>query len=216
MLAQGLTLSNYIGMPVRNIYKDYIPESYYHIYNRGLNKANIFIDEQDYLVFLSMLKRYLGKEAVRRSDHTLQPNYHQQLELLAFCLMPNHYHLFTYQHTGDAMMSFMKSLGVAYGMYFNKRYKRSGPIFQQRYKAVLIANDAQLLHISRYIHMNPSNYQIYEWSSLPYYLGRRQANWVRSEKILGLFEDVDYMTFLSEYKDRREELKALKAELADA
>jgi len=202
------------SMPSRNIYKEYVPESFYHIYNRGVNKAPIFLDEQDYTVFLGLLKRYLGDETERTLKRTPYPNYHDQVELLAFCLMENHFHICIYQNDSDAIKNFMKSLSVAYSMYFNKRYKRVGPIFQQRYRAVRIINDGQLLHISRYIHMNPMDYKDFAWSSLPYYLGTRTASWVRPKKIMELFEGSDYMTFLAEYKDRRDELAALKQELA--
>ena len=203
-------------MPVKNIYKDYASDSYYHIYNRGVNRAEIFKDEKDFIVFLSLLKRYLGKEVQRQQNREPHPNYHQQIDLLAFCLMKNHFHLFIYQSAAEAIIEFMRSLGVSYGMYFNKRYKRQGPIFQQRYKAVRIIDDSQLLHITRYIHMNPESYKQYEWSSLPYYLGRKQASWVQPGRILELFEGDYYMRFLDDFKHKRAELKALKEELADA
>jgi putative transposase len=203
-------------MPSRNIYKEYVAESFYHIYNRGVNKAPIFLDDQDREVFIGLLKRYLGKDAETRSNREPHPNYHDQIELLAFCLMKNHFHLCIYQHTEQAIKSLMKSLSVAYSMYFNKRYKRIGPIFQQRYRAVRIMDDSQLLHISRYIHMNPLDYRSFAWSSLPYYLRERSAAWMRPERIIDLFEGTHYLDFLAEYENRRDELNTLKAELADA
>src|SRR3990167_1827575 len=204
------------AMPIRNVEKEYVSDSYYHIYNRGVNKADIFLDRRDYLCFLSLFKRYLSKDTLRRRDHFLYPNFHDQIELLAYCLMPNHFHLFIYQNEPDAMEKLMKSLGVAYAMYFNKRYKRAGPLCQQTYKAVRIIDDGQLLHISRYIHMNPEKYQSYEWTSLPYYLGKQHAEWLRTGRLRELFGDNDYHEFLSEYEDQRAELKILKEELADA
>lgn len=203
-------------MPIRNVNKEYVAESYYHIYNRGVNKANIFQDRRDYLCFLSLLKRYLGKEPFRRKDHMIYPNFHNQVELLAYCLMPNHFHLFIYQREAEVIKNLMKSLGVSYSMYFNKRHKRVGPLFQQTYKAVRITDDSQLIHISRYIHMNPEKYRSYEWTSLAYYLGSHQAAWLRPDRVKELFEDNDYTQFLSEYEGRRAELKSLKEELADA
>lgn len=202
-------------MPIRNVNKEYVADNYYHIYNRGVNKADIFRDRRDYLYFLNLLKRYLGKETLRRKDHALYPNFHNQVELLAYCLMPNHFHLFIYQHDAEAIKNLMKSLGVAYGMYFNKRYKRLGPLFQQTYKAVRITDDGQLLHITRYIHMNPTNYRSYEWTSLPYYIGNKHATWLRPARLRDLF-DGDYLQFLKEYEGRRAELKSIKEELANA
>lgn len=204
-------------MPGRNLSKDYLPDSFYHIYNRGVNKAPIFLDDQDKVVFLALLKRYLGditEKNIRNEDH---PNYQSDIELLAFCLMRNHFHLFIYQMDDEnAITKFMRSLGTSYSMYFNKRYKRLGPLFQQRYKAIRITDDAQFIHISRYIHLNPKDYKNYEWSSYKYYQGQKQADWVKPGKILDLFNTKDeYQAFVDDYVDRKEELDILKDELAD-
>ncbi len=204
-------------MPGRNVVKEYVPESYYHIYNRGVNKNNIFLDRQDRIVFLGLIKRYLGDEVEKKPNREPYPSYKDEVDLLAYCLMNNHFHFFIFQETETAITNFMKSITVAYSMYFNKRYKRVGAVFQQRYRAVRITSDAQLLHVSRYIHMNPQNYETYEWSSLPYYLNNRQANWIKPDKILELFDDkVLYLDFLKEYENRREELAEFKEQLANA
>lgn len=203
-------------MPVRNIYKDYLPESYHHIYNRGLNGGRLFFDDKDYIVFLGLLKRYLGKEIEKQANRVPYPNFYDRADLLAFCLMPNHYHLFLYQKDSEVLKELLKCLGVAYGMYFNKRYKRKGAVFKQRYKAVHITNDSYFLHISRYIHMNPKAYATHRWSSLPYYLEKRQADWVKPSKILSLFENNNYMEFLDEYREKRAELEEIKSELANS
>lgn len=203
-------------MPSRNIYKEYVSESYYHIYNRGVNKESIFLDEQDYVVFLGLLKRYLSAEIEKTTRRTLYQNYYDEVELLAFCLMKNHFHLCIYQLNPDGISKIMKSVSVAYSMYFNKRYKRIGPVFQQRYRAVRITDDSQLLHISRYIHMNPQSYRTFKWSSLPYFTKQRTATWVRPDRLLSMFEGIDYLSFLKEYESRRDELEALKCDLANS
>jgi putative transposase len=193
-------------MPGRNIYKDYAEDSFYHVYNRGVDKQIIFKDDQDYTVFLSLIKRYLNSDAKKSINGLIYPNYSNVIELQAFCLMPNHFHLFIYQHDSDAMKKFMTSITVSYSMYFNKRYKRVGPVFQQRYRAVLIDVDTQFLHISRYIHLNPINYQDYEWSSYGYYLGQKHANWLKPDRVLNMF-DGDYEQFVKEYSNSDEEQK---------
>lgn len=204
-------------MPGKNIIKDYLEESYYHIYNRGVAKGIVFKDEQDYTVYLSLLKRYLGVNVEKNVNRVEHPNYRKELELLAFCLMPNHFHLFIYQHKAEAMTDFMRSLSTSYSMYFNRRYKRVGPVFQQRYKAVRITDDSQLLHITRYIHLNADSYNNYEWSSYPYYLGDKQSDWLRPGRVLELFKDEkDYASFVDDYKDEHDEIEELKSELADA
>lgn len=202
-------------MPGRNIYKDYSPETYYHIYNRGAGEQNIFRDETDYTKFLSLLKRYLGSEPGKKQNGVALPSYQGRVELLAFCLMPSHFHLLIYQIDQEAMKLLMKSIGVAYGMYFNKKYKRLGPLFQQRYRASRISDDSYLLHISRYIHLNPDDYRTWVWCSLPYYVGARKADWVLPRRILDMFEDDSYLKFVDDYKDRRNELGEIKHELAN-
>ena len=181
------------------------------MYNRGVSKQEIFLDEDDYEVFLSLLKRYLGTEKLKKANRVKYPSYAEEVNLLAYCLMPNHFHLFLYQETAEGMTKLLKSVGVSYSMYFNRKYKHVGAVFQQRYRAVRMSSEAQLIHISRYIHMNPKDYYHWKWSSLDYYLGRKEADWIHPE----LFDQsTDYRAFLDEYVDRREELSQLKDELA--
>ena len=205
-------------MPGRNLIKDYAEESYYHIYNRGVDKQPVFLSEQDYTVFLGLLKRYLGSGIEKRPNRINQANYFNDVELLAFCLMGNHFHLFIYQHADrDSITKFMRSLMTAYSMYFNKKYKRVGPVFQQRYRAVRITDDSQLLHITRYIHLNPEDYHNYQWSSLLYYLGKKSpdGDWLRPNRVIALFDD-DYSVFVDDYKGTHDDLEQLKSELADS
>lgn len=82
-------------------------------------------------------------------------NYHGQIELLAYCLMPNHFHFLVKQTTDRAIAEFMQSLILKYVMYFNKKYKRVGSLFQGRYKTVLINDERQFVYITKYIHRNP-------------------------------------------------------------
>jgi REP element-mobilizing transposase RayT len=204
------------AMPGKNIYKDFVADSYYHIYNRGVDRQTIFRENDDYIVFLSLLKRYLSKKVSVNAVGVPYPSYGDRLELLAFCLMPNHFHLLIYQHDKDAMTLLLRSVCTAYGMYFNKKYNRVGPLFQQRYKASRIYREDYLLHISRYIHLNPEDFEHWQWSSLSYYTGKYRSDWVSPQRILDLFGDdyKDYKEFLDSYKDRRDELEEIKHELA--
>ncbi|OGL29598.1 hypothetical protein A3D14_01800 [Candidatus Saccharibacteria bacterium RIFCSPHIGHO2_02_FULL_47_12] len=202
-------------MPSKHIEKIYLEDSYYHVFNRGVNKRTIFKDETDYAVFLSLLKRYLSPEPVKDRQGREYPSYFGKIKILAFCLMPNHFHLLVFQTERDAMTKLLKSVCVAYTMYFNKRYKRVGHLFQDRFKASRIYQDAYLEHISRYIHLNPDNYKEWEFSSLPYYLGSKEAAWVEPQPILDLFQGSSYEKFLSDYSEHRNMLRELKHELAD-
>ena len=184
-------------MPSKNTIKIYASNGYYHVYNRGVEKRTIFVDDQDYKVFLSFLKWYLTehpKEAIipgipmRRRKITL----FNQIELLAYCLMPNHFHFLVHQHTAGAMKEFMQSLSTGYALYFNKKYQRVGSLFQGPYKAAMVDQDSYLLHLSRYIHLNPMDIEgvkVHEWpySSYGEYLGQRNTRWIHKDFILSLF-----------------------------
>lgn len=203
-------------MPSRNRVKIYIPESYYHIYNRGINKRRIFLDKEDYTVFLNLFKRYLDVKITKDYQGREYDNLHDQIELLAFCLQPNHFHLLIYQKDENAMTGLLRRVGTSYSRYFNKKYKRFGPLFQERFKASVIGQDEYLQHISRYIHLNPENYQWWEFSSLPYYLGRRKVGWVRPKRIVSLFRAGEYKKFVSDYKGHKRALDAIRNELANS
>lgn len=204
-------------MPSRNVLKEYAPDSYYHIYNRGVNKRLIFSDNKDYTVFLSLLKRYLSKQPCLNKVGGEYPHYYEKIELLAFCLMPNHFHLLVYQHSEEqAIARFLQSVCTAYTMYFNKKNERVGPLFQGRFRASKISSDNYLQHISRYIHLNPVDYKKYEWSSLPYYLQNHKAEWLVPKRIREIFENDNYSAFLEDYEDYRRSLEEIKYELANS
>lgn len=203
-------------MPSKHIEKVYSADAYYHIYNRGVGKRSIFKEDEDYIVFLNLLKRHLSAEPVKDKQGREYPWYGNDIQLLAFCLMPNHYHLLVFQQEEDAMTKLMRSICTAYTMYFNKKYKRVGHLFQDRFKASMILDDAYLQHISRYIHLNPDNYKEWQFSSLPYYLGQKEADWLRPKLIIELFEGESYSAFLSDYVGHRKMLKNIAYELADS
>lgn len=203
-------------MPSRNILKEDIPESYYHVYFRGGNKSRIFRDAADFEKMLQLFGRYLSLHEIKNSAGISFPNYSYKLELQAFCLMPNHVHLLIYQRQQHVMTEFMRSLLTSYSMYFNKKYKRSGPLFESRYKASLITDDSYLEHITRYIHLNPRQWRSYEYSSLPYYLQQVTDEWIDPKRMLELFPDPsEYLQFLEDYEKNKEMLDILKYELAN-
>ncbi len=180
-------------MPSRNSLKVFDENGYYHLYNRGVEKRLIFLDDQDYAVFLSYLKFYLSPE-----DDTLDifpsqklKNYSDSIDLLSYCLMPNHFHFEVRQFQARAITDFIHSLLTRYSMYFNKKYKRVGGLFQGRYKAVLVKSEEQLVYLSKYIHRNPMelvpSLSDYRYSSLSNYLGDINQKWVKTDPLLKLF-----------------------------
>lgn len=235
----GLVLvNNNKTMPSKNRVKTYIENGYYHVYNRGVEKRNIFIDDQDYHVFLNFIKNYLLPPSTSEVvTHPLQEviglvpvrarplrNFAEEITLLAYCLMPNHFHLLLHQVNKDSMRGFIQSLCTSYSMYFNKKYKRVGPLFQDVYKAALIMEEPYLLHLSRYIHLNPLesitgpspvNIEKYSYSSYPYYLGKKKAEWIDPQPILAFFKGrqrinlrdcLSYQGFVEDYLEDSKEI----------
>lgn len=202
-------------MPSRNLVRAYASDSYYHIYNRGVNKRKIFLDSDDFAVFLNLLKRYLDSKPTKDNKGREYEWLHRRIELLAFCLLPNHFHLLIYQHDPKAVTRLMVGVLTSYTGYFNKKYKRLGPLFQSAYKASRINNEEYLMHISRYIHLNPTEYKSWEFSSLSYFLGNKQAGWVSPQRVLDMFEKEEYPGFLKDYEGYKKTLDEIKRELAN-
>ena len=199
-------------MPSKNIIKEYVDEAYYHLYNRGVAKQDIFQDEQDYKTFLSYLKIYLSKkdESQKIAPTRQLKNFFEEFTLLAYCLMPNHFHMLVWQKNQRTMANFMRSIATKYSRYFNKKYHRVGPIFQSRYKAVLITEENQFVYLSKYIHRNPlptrTDLVGYKYSSYLNYLGLINQTWIDKSEILSYFSKLNpkesYKEFVEEVDER--------------
>lgn len=216
-LLEARPLAYNVTMPTRNTRKQYAEDAYYHIYSRGVNKQEVFVDALDYAYFLSLLKRYLSNKPETSDARVAYKHFTKEISLLAYCLMPNHIHMLIHQNEKDSIARFMQSLMTSYSMYFNKRHKRVGPIFQSRYLASLIDQDNYLHHISRYIHLNPKDWRTYEYTSLPYYMNDKKAEWLNPYPILELFnsDSQEYLSFVADYEDQKRLLDELKWELAN-
>lgn len=215
-------------MPSRYIVKTYVEDGVYHIFNRGVEKRKIFIDDRDYKTFLYFLKIYLTKPEDLKNELTpqdfsallLRQNFSDRIELLAYCLMPNHFHLLIRQKDPSDIAEFMRCLATNYSMYFNNRHDRVGSLFQGIYKAVLVKEDDYLLHLSRYIHLNPlelkglkgsnpfNKLRDYDYSSFLDYLGKRNTKWLKPDLVLDFFKNeqgslykkfTDYERFVEGY-----------------
>jgi len=208
------------NMPSRNRIKSYVENGYYHLYNRGVDKRTIFQDKNDCIVFLSLLKQYLSpKEELKnfvgfnlRLNRLMRTNMYGEIELLSFALMPNHFHLLIKQIEKNGIAKFMIRLCTSYSMYFNKKYERIGHLFQDRYKGALVLDDSYLLHLSRYINLNPKktikgkiNFQ--EFTSYPYYLGLKKASWLKPDFVLEYFSNKEIGNYNGSYKKFVEEYK---------
>jgi putative transposase len=170
----------------------------YHVYNRGVDKREVFADENDYLRFVNSLYEFNDEQPAVNTNHRYKSTIwrntgasiplhkttrFQLVEILAFSLMPNHYHLMLRQVKDQGITRFMRKLGTGYTMYFNKKYDRTGVLFQGKFKAEHVYNEIHFLHLPHYIHTNPLklNYRgptsikflmDYRWSSFPDYAGK--------------------------------------------
>jgi putative transposase len=161
----------------------------YHLYNRGNNYQHVFFEGENYIFFLRLLK----KVAIPDS-----------FEIIAYCLMPNHYHLLVSLKTND-LSRVMQRLILAYTNAINKRYHRVGALFQGRFKGIHVSQDDHLLHLSRYIHLNPVAAGLVEkaddwvYSSYLDYLGLRDGNLLNPSMILAQFgTSVEYRRFVED------------------
>lgn len=140
-----------------------IDGGYYHILTRGNDRRKVFRYKQDYNYFLKIIKGYLAKF---------------QVNILHYCLMPNHIHLLIQAQKGKDLPKFMQAVLQVYASYFRKKYNSVGFVFQNRYKSYLIEKESYLFECARYIERNPvrakivSNLLDYPWSSFSFYTKR--------------------------------------------
>ncbi|CAN5667464.1 hypothetical protein BH23PAT2_BH23PAT2_00780 [soil metagenome] len=205
-------------MPSRNVIKTDVSESYYHIYARGNNKQAIFIDSFDYDYFINLFERYLSKSKKISKTGVGYPCYSSSIELICYCLMPNHFHLLIYQKNAGFMSKLMRSTMTSYSRYFNLKYKRSGSVFESTYKASRVDQQSYLEHISRYIHLNPRYYKTYPYSSIKHFTNNQTnlPEWLQPRRVLELFDSKEeYKKFMVDYEAHKQMLDEIKYELAD-
>jgi len=203
-------------MPCRNVTKIDISNSYYHIYARGHSKSDIFRDDEDYRVYFNLLKRYLGSKPEKDGSGRLYVNLSDEINLICYCLMPNHFHLLCYQIEEGSMTKLMRCVLSSYSKFFNNKYELSGSIFETTYKASMIDSDQYLIHISRYIHLNPDKWEIYKYSSVKYFSGKPAPSWIKTGRIKDLFDSQnEYINFLRDYSDKKQSYKLIKSSLAN-
>lgn len=158
---------------------EFVEGQIYHIYNRGVEKRKIFLDDSDYFRFIHNLFEFNDTEPALNLYYKL-PHYQSYevslrkikaerkprellVEILIFSLMPNHFHLLVKQKLKNGITNFMRKLGTGYTNYFNKKYNRVGVLFQSAFKAVLINQDSHFIHLPFYIHSNALDLIAPEW-----------------------------------------------------
>lgn len=154
----------------------FVNGEFYHLYNRGVEKRQIFLDNDDHFRFVHDLFEFNDKSSANNlyyyrlpslKSYEVQPHKISKrgllVEIIAFCLMPNHFHLFLRQVANNGIVRFMQKLGTGYTMYFNKKYQRVGGLFQGRFRAVLIKKQSHFLYLPHYIHLNPLDIYMPSW-----------------------------------------------------
>ncbi|MBI2099929.1 MAG: transposase [Candidatus Vogelbacteria bacterium] len=228
-------------MPTRKI--SFVPDEYYHLYNRGTLKRLIFLDDRDYARFIFLLIYFQtdnsrskeGDNLSRRAslfvrnrmsdivpEEVMEISRNRIVELVAFCLMPNHFHLIIKEAKEGGISHYMQRILNSYTKYFNTKYQLSGHLFQGPFKSVHISDNNQLLHLSAYIHRNPRELKDwrgseseYRWSSYQDYVkSNRWDTLLVREIILGQFKNgEDYHKFLGSSSAKSLEEEHLDADL---
>ncbi len=179
----------------------FIQGEQYHLYSRGVEKRKIFLKPRDYERFIALL--YIMNQAESfRMDNFLRAHEQKYTEIfnekrektlvsiLAYCLMPNHFHLVVMEHSEGGISRFMSKLLTAYSMYFNTKYDRSGPLLTHPFRSEHIHEEAQYMYIFSYVHLNPLSIIEPAWKEE----GIREVQ--QAEKFLKKYFYSSYLDFL--------------------
>lgn len=210
---------------------------YYHVFNRGVAKMPVFTSTSDYSRGLQTVEyyrfvdpplkfsKYKDLSIEKRNKINLELNYKNEhlVDILSFVFMPNHFHFLLRQNTEWGVSKFVGQFSNSYTRYFNTKKNRVGPVFQGVFKAVEVESEEQLIHISRYIHLNPYSSSIvnkteldkYQWSSLPAYLGG-QNRFIETHSVLSQFsKNLSYRDFVFDHSDYARQLEIVKHLIID-
>lgn len=205
---------------------------YYHVFNRGVERRPTFTNRYEFARALDTTAFYrygnlpikyskylnLNKDKKAEFLQALDQS-NLQVDIIAFCFMGNHFHFLLKQLEENGIVKFMAKFTNSYTKYFNTKYNRIGPLFQGVFKAVHIETDDQLLHLSRYIHLNPvTSFMIkavelknYEWTSYPEYFGLTDRKLINIKEILGFFKKPSkYESFVLDHADYAMKLKSIE------
>src|SRR3989344_5942831 len=137
--------------------QSFVAGEYYHLYNRGTEKRIIFLDEKDYerFLFLMYICNSIKSIILRDVDENFERG-ETIVDIGAYCLMPNHFHILAYEKMEGGISQYMRKLLTAYSMYFNKKYKRTGKLYSGVFKSIHANSDRYLKYLYSYIHLNPA------------------------------------------------------------
>lgn len=194
----------------------------YHIFNRGIDRQPVFTTRREYERMMTSLWYYRFEHAGASLSYYLNLGDQEKLQFqkilekkplaispLAYCLMPNHFHIVLRQEKSDGVRNFVGNITNSYTKYFNKKRKRVGPLFQGTFKSVYVETSEQFLHLTRYVHLNPVTAYLckigdiasYPWSSYGEYLEPSSMKFCRKEVVRSFVSLKDYGTFMSDHLD---------------
>lgn len=208
-----------------------VTNEFYHIYNRGVARNPIFLSQSDYEQAILALSYYIYSNPPIKLSRLKELSQEQRnqvvqsiidtdklVEVVSFVFIPNHFHFLLKQSTDKGIAAFISKFSNSYTRYFNTKHDRVGSMFQGVFKAVHIETDEQLIHLSRYIHLNPvasfviheKNLFTYPWSSLPAYLNG-ELSFIDTKEVLSNFSSKEeYKQFVINQADYAKELKKIK------
>jgi putative transposase len=175
-------------------------DEYYHLYNRGSNKMDIFKDETDYRRFQALLFLANGTNPVvfrdiEKDEIFSHERGEQQVYLGAYCLMPNHFHILLTPAVENGVQNFMQKLATSYSMYFNRKYERTGVLFEGRFKSQHAGEDRYLRYLFSYVHLNPVKLIQHDWRE------RGIGDLAATHKYLSRYAFSSYSDYLGAMRD---------------
>lgn len=208
----------------------------YHILSKSIAGYEIFNTQADYLRMMHLLRYYQKETKMRFSDFLLlkgirtgfnacfaefNADKNDLVQIIAYCLMPTHFHLILKQLENNGISKFIGNILNSYSRYFNVKHKRRGPLWEAKFKNVLIENDEQILHLTRYIHSNPTTALLVEkpekwlYSSYKEYLETSEELALCNYKNIIDIEPKSYRKFVNNRISYQRELAKIKTQMLD-
>ena len=165
---------------------EFAAKQYYHLYNRCVSQRNLFHDDVDFVKFLALMKQYLNP---------------QEVHIVAYCLMPNHYHFLLYQISDTPIYVFVNKIAQSYARYYNKKYDMKGALWSNKLQHICIQNETYMLRLCAYIHLNPIKARLvpdlidWHWSNYPEWIG------IRNGKLFDAYIRDSYFTKPDSYSE---------------